>query len=81
MASEQLNLKVVDFPRGIWHWDRAWAQDGNCHVSKDKEDGKKEREVSDAIYLSMRANSNEKRGFVFHGGHSEKHMRETLTGN
>lgn len=47
---------------------------------KKKMAGRKEKPQM-PFYLSKRANSNKKRSFVFHGGHSEKYIGETLTGN
>lgn len=48
MASKH-SLKWQISPRGRWHWDGAYAQGGNCHMSENKEDGGGKREASSAI--------------------------------
>lgn len=54
-------VKVADFPRGRWCWARAQAQDGDCHMSEDKEDGRGKGEASNAI-LPLNRGKQQKRG-------------------
>lgn len=66
MSGFRALIKVADFPRGRWWWDGTYAQDGNCHMSEDKEGGGGKREASRAILpLNRGKQQKEEEFFLF----------------